>query len=50
MNTRSIGFRVVSWYAGWLCAVFVLFGAFIYWQLAHYLETSLGASLSRRAN
>ncbi len=50
MNTRSIGFRVVSWYAGWLCAVFVIFGAFIYWQLAHYLETSLGASLSRRAN
>ena len=50
MNTRSISFRVVNWYAGWLCAVFVLFGAFIYWQLAHYLEFSLGQSLSRRAN
>jgi heavy metal sensor kinase len=50
MNTRSIGCRVVSWYAGWLCVVFVLFGAFTYWQLAHYLETSLGEALSRRAN
>lgn len=49
MNTRSLKFRLVAWYAGWLTALFVVFGIFVYVSLGHYLEKSLREALARRA-
>lgn len=49
MNTRSIRFRLVVWYAGLLVAVFVLLGIVIYGGLKLYLEQSLAQSQMRRA-
>lgn len=48
MNTRSLKFRLVAWYAGWLTALFVVFGVFVYLSLGHYLEKSLREALARR--
>lgn len=48
MNTRSLRFRLIMWYAGLLTAVFILCGATMYQVLGHYLRQSLGESLLRR--
>jgi heavy metal sensor kinase len=49
MNTRSIRFRLVAWYAGVLTVVFVLLGGLMYAGLKFYLEQSLGQAQVRRA-
>lgn len=49
MNTRSLKFRLVVWYAGWLTALFVVFGFFVYGSLNHYLKEALREGLARRA-
>ncbi|HEV7927622.1 MAG TPA: ATP-binding protein [Verrucomicrobiae bacterium] len=48
MNTRSLRFRLIMWYAGLLTGVFLLCGATMYLVLRHYLEQSLAESLRRR--
>jgi heavy metal sensor kinase len=49
MNTRSISFRLVAWYAGLLAVIFLLLCALLYLDLRHFLETDLRQSQSRRA-
>lgn len=49
MNTRSLSFRLVAWYAGLLTAVFILLGALMYIDLRHFLENTLRDSQMRRA-
>ena len=49
MNTRSISFRLVAWYAGLLTGIFVLLCALLYLDLRHFLENDLRQSQSRRA-
>jgi heavy metal sensor kinase len=48
MNTRSLRFRLVMWYAGLLTGVFLLCGATLYQVLSRYLEQNLAESLLRR--
>src|SRR5277367_3594890 len=48
MNTRSLRFRLIMWYAGLLTGVFLLCGVAMYQVLRHYLEQSLAESLVRR--
>lgn len=48
MNTRSLKFRLVTWYAGWLTVLFVVFGVFVYISLRHHLTESLEDALARR--
>jgi heavy metal sensor kinase len=48
VNTRSIKFRLVAWYVGWLTLLFIVFGIFVYRSLAHYLEASEREALTRR--
>ena len=49
MNTRSLSFRLVAWYAGVLLSVFVLLGALTFLFLRHYLEANLLETQARRA-
>ncbi len=49
MNTRSLSFRLVAWYAGLLTVVFVLIGALTFVFLRHYLEANILDIQSRRA-
>ncbi|EEF61570.1 sensor histidine kinase [Pedosphaera parvula] len=49
MNTQSIRFRLVVWYAGLLIGVFVLLGYFMFTGVRVYLERSLGDAQVRRA-
>jgi heavy metal sensor kinase len=49
MNTRSIRFRLVGWYAGLLIAVCLLLGSMMYGGLKIYLEESLSQAQLRRA-
>jgi heavy metal sensor kinase len=49
MNTRSLSFRLVAWYAGLLTIVFVLLGALTILFLRHYLEANLLDIQARRA-
>jgi len=49
LNTRSLKFRLIAWYAGWLTVLFVVFGIFVYASLAHYLKEALREALARRA-
>ena len=49
MNTRSLSFRLVAWYAGVLTLVFLLLGALTFVALRYYLETSLRDTQARRA-
>ena len=49
MNTRSLKFRLVVWFAGWLTVLFVIFGLFVYGSLRHHLKEALREALSRRA-
>ncbi|MGD0816110.1 MAG: ATP-binding protein [Verrucomicrobiota bacterium] len=48
MNTRSLRFRLIMWYAGLLTGVFLLYGAVMYQALRHYLKQSLVQSMERR--
>jgi heavy metal sensor kinase len=48
MNTRSISFRLVAWYAGLLTGIFLLLCAVLYLDLRHFLEKDLAESQSRR--
>jgi heavy metal sensor kinase len=49
MNTRSIRFRLTVWYAGLLAGLLLLFGSSVYIGLSHYLDVTLGESLSKQA-
>jgi hypothetical protein len=49
MNSRSLSFRLVTWYAGVLTVVFVLLGALTLLFLRHYLEANLLDIQARRA-
>ena len=49
MNTRSLSFRLVTWYAGVLTTVFVLLGGLTFLFLRHYLEANLLDIQARRA-
>jgi heavy metal sensor kinase len=49
MNTRSIRFRLVAWYAGLLVVVFLVLGGLMYAGLKLYLEQSLRTAQIRRA-
>jgi heavy metal sensor kinase len=49
MNSRSLSFRLVAWYAGVLTLVFVLLGGLTFFLLRHYLEGNLLDNQSRRA-
>jgi heavy metal sensor kinase len=50
MNTRSLRFRLIMWYAGLLSTVFILFSVATYQLLRHYLEHSLAEALQRRVD
>jgi heavy metal sensor kinase len=49
MNTRSLSFRLVAWYAGLLTVVYLLLGALTFLFLRHYLEANLLDIQARRA-
>jgi heavy metal sensor kinase len=49
MNTQSIRFRLIVWYAGLLIIVSLLLATLIYGGLKVYLEQSLSKAQSRRA-
>ncbi|HZV34606.1 MAG TPA: ATP-binding protein [Verrucomicrobiae bacterium] len=49
MNTRSLRFRLIAWYAGLLIVVFLILGGVVYGGLKSYLEHSLADSQMRRA-
>jgi len=49
VNTRSLSFRLVTWYAGVLTIVFVLLGLLTFLFLRHYLEANLLDIQARRA-
>lgn len=49
MNTRSLSFRLVAWYASLLTGVFILLGAIMYFDLRHFLENNLRETQARRA-
>jgi signal transduction histidine kinase len=49
MNTRSLSFRLVTWYAGLLTIVFVALGALTFVLVKHYLEANLLDTQARRA-
>ncbi|HVM51430.1 MAG TPA: ATP-binding protein [Candidatus Acidoferrum sp.] len=49
MNTRSLRFQLVAWYAGLLTACFALIGAVTYVVLQNYLVSALKENQMRRA-
>ena len=49
MNSRSLSFRLVTWYAGLLTVLFVLLGALTFFFLRHFLEANLLDIQARRA-
>ncbi len=49
MNTRSIRFRLIAWYAGLLTGVFLLLAALMFLGLRHFLEAGLHETQARRA-
>lgn len=48
MNTRSLKFRLVVWYAGSLTVLFIVFALFSYAGLRFQMEKSLREALTRR--
>jgi heavy metal sensor kinase len=50
MNTRSLRFRLVLWYAVWLGLIFTVTGALLYLGVGAYLERNLAQSELSRAN
>ena len=49
MNTRSIRFRLIAWYAGLLTVAFLLLGALLFLRLQTYLEDNALDTQVRRA-
>jgi heavy metal sensor kinase len=49
LNVRSLSFRLVTWYAGVLIAVFVALGSLTLIFLRHYLESAVLDTQARRA-
>jgi heavy metal sensor kinase len=49
MNSRSLSFRLVTWYAGLLTLVFILLGVLTLIFLRHYLEANVLDIQERRA-
>ncbi|HWD93101.1 MAG TPA: ATP-binding protein [Verrucomicrobiae bacterium] len=49
MNTRSLSFRLVAWYASLLTGVFILLGVIMYIDLRHFLENNFRETQARRA-
>jgi len=49
VNTASLNFRLVTWYAGVLTVVFVLLGAITFFSLRQYLEANVLDNQARRA-
>ena len=49
MNTRSLSFRLVTWYAGVLTVVFVLLGVLTIAFSGEYLEANVLDTQARRA-
>jgi heavy metal sensor kinase len=50
MNTRSIRFQLLAWYAALLTASFAVFGLFMYGALGTFLRQNLKDNLARRAH
>jgi heavy metal sensor kinase len=50
VNTRSLSFRLVAWYAGLLACIFILLSALLYFDLRHLLESDLWRSQERRVH
>jgi heavy metal sensor kinase len=50
MNSRSIKFRLVAWYAGLLTVIFLLLCALLYLDLRNFLESSLREAQARRVH
>jgi heavy metal sensor kinase len=48
VNTRSLRFRLIVWYASLLAGCFIILGSAAYIALDIYLTRALGASLQRR--
>lgn len=48
VNTRSLKFGLVAWYAGWLSLLFAVFGIFVFGSLRYYLRKGLHEALARR--
>jgi heavy metal sensor kinase len=49
VNTRSLSFRLVAWYASLLALVFLLLGAVTFGAVANYLQVNLRENQTRRA-
>jgi heavy metal sensor kinase len=49
MNRRSLGFRLVVWFAGVLTAVYLFVAAAMFLELGRYLKTNFRETLRRRA-
>ncbi len=49
MNTRSLRFRLVTWYALWLAVILLVAGTLLYFGLRHYLEANLADTQRHRA-
>jgi len=48
LNPRSLRFQLIAWYAGLLAAVCLVFGAYAYSWLHHYLRATTSDTLVRR--
>jgi heavy metal sensor kinase len=49
LNTRSIRFRLIAWYAGLLVVLVIAFGNYTFQSVGHFLSSSLRQTLTRRA-
>ncbi|HXS29017.1 MAG TPA: HAMP domain-containing sensor histidine kinase [Steroidobacteraceae bacterium] len=49
MNTRSLSFRLIAWYASLLAILFLLLGAVTFAAVANYLQVNLRENQTRRA-
>src|ERR1700681_1277903 len=49
MNTRSLRFRMTTWYVGLLAVALLLFGATVYYRLERHLVGQLKESLVEQA-
>jgi len=50
VNTRSIRFQLITWYAGLLVIVFLVLGIAGYFGLRHYLRVTVEETLTKRAH
>ena len=49
MNSQSIRFKLISWYAGLLVVLFVFLGTSCYIGLKYYLKRTIRETLTKRA-